>query len=147
MTKVLVELDIDKEDLYVNQRNPADCAVCALAMFAGYSYEEFLQGYPFLIRVIQKLDGGGLNKDTMMLLASQVLGRPMMLLSSNHDFSGKRTEEVFRMFDGIPAIMSAVSLNYPNVAHAVYWDGKEIHDPSNKEKYTKETIKPFEILF
>lgn len=140
-------LDPIAEDIRINQRNPADCAVCALCMFLDVDYNDFISKFPFLSEKIQSVRTGGLNKETMMQIAATVKGRPMMLLYNRFDYNNKRKKDIFKMFAGIPAIMSTVSLNYPGVAHAVYWDGKKIHDPSNKNKYTKRTIRPYEIMF
>lgn len=36
---------------------------------------------------------------------------------------------------GRRAILQVPSLNYENGMHIVYWDGKELHDPSTKQTY------------
>ena len=140
-------LDPIAEDIRINQRNPADCAVCALCMFLGVDYNDFIGGFPFLSEKIQSVRTGGLNKDVMMQIAATVRGRPMMIMYNHYDYNNKRKKDIFKMFAGVPAVMSAMSLNYPGVAHAVYWDGEKIHDHSNKNKYTKRTIRPYEIMF
>lgn len=131
----------------INQKNPADCAVCALAMFLEVDYDQLMDDLPYLVDKVKTIAGGGLNKDEMIMVASLYKRRPIILIQNYYDHEGSRTKELFKMLAGIPAVMSAISLNVPHVGHAVYWDGKKIHDPSNKNKYRKSTIKPFEIMY
>ena len=132
----------------INQKNPADCAVCALAMFLGYDYDEILDLLPYLVGKIQSVQTGGLTSIEERLICAVLRpDDPVVVISNHHDPDGKKTKKLFKMLKGIPALMAARSLNHPNVGHAVYWDGSKIIDPSNKKRYTKKTIKPYEIMF
>ena len=129
----------------IGQKHGSDCAVCALAMFLGYDYDEFIQALPFLV---EKVREDGLDKATIKTICL-VLRRdlPICTIDNRYDPDRVKTKQIFKLLKGVPAIMSARSLNVTHAAHAVYWDGTKIIDPSPKKKYTKGTINPFEVIF
>jgi len=128
----------------VSQKDNADCAVCCLAMYMGVDYEELLEALPFLVTKTQK---GGLYTEQLQMIMAVWSGRPVSIIHNHYDKDREKTKQILKMLDGTPAILSARSLNYPSMGHAVYWDGSKIHDPSNKKKYNKSNISIYEVLF
>jgi hypothetical protein len=43
---------------------------------------------------------------------------------------------IFRLgFAWQKALVSALSRNFPSKGHAIFWDGKKVHDPSNLKRH------------
>lgn len=129
----------------INQKNPADCAMCCVAMFCGITYEQLMERAPWLSYLTQSVNNGGMTTDQELHLISVITGRTPLVIQ-NHYHAEENTERLFEMLKGKPAILSARSLNFFGGFHAVYWDGTKVIDPSNKKKYTRKTIIPFQAI-
>lgn len=129
----------------INQRNAADCAMCVTAMFCGLTWEQLLEKNPFLAYKTSSIQGGGLTKEEQLLIISSVTGRTPLLIQ-NYYHAEENTPRIFELIKGKRAILSSYSLNFQGCGHAVFWDGKEVIDPSNKRQYTKDTIIPYEVI-
>lgn len=131
----------------IKQRNPADCAVCCVAMFLDLRYTELLTRFPYLVEKIASIQDGGLNLYEEQLCIMAATGKGVINMRVHYDWDDKRKAELFKIIKDKKAILSCRSLNVPDGFHAVYWDGKKVLDPSNKKRYTKTTIRPYNIMF
>ena len=131
----------------INQKNPADCVVCCLAMYLGTTYKELLIRYPCLVERITNVRQGGVNLYEEQLMIFAATGKGMIHMQIHYDWDNTRQAEVMEMLAGKKAILSVRSLNVEDAAHAVFWDGNKVLDPSNKKRYTKATVRPYNIMF
>lgn len=110
----------------VKQRSNNDCSVCCLAMATGESYETVLNNLQDKARENLKKGVGLLFTEDMFLL--EKLG---------FDFEGFWAPYNLNK-NG--AIIMVPSLNFDDKKHVVFWDGKNILDPSNSKKYDVEMV-------
>lgn len=96
----------------VRMRTDDDCMICALAMFAGRSYDEVVSAAR--IEHPRFPDQGPMSHSMLRVLASRW---NIALVSS-----------IYMLWDH-PAIIGVVSPTIPNCGHAVVWDGEKIIDP------------------
>ncbi len=102
---------------FIPQRMPADCAVAALAMFLGVTYEDIARH----------------------CTGSELVDSGMPWVRENHILHlFKAPCDVFDrtvMDWSSPAILSVPSLNEAEgVTHSVYWDGSRVWDPQQGRK-------------
>lgn len=98
--------------MVVKQRRSSDCAICCIAMFLNRTYNEA----ETLVKChLKNFSGNGINFDQI----SKVL------------FPMYRMGLCRTIIKGVPAILAVPSLVVPKKYHFVYYDGQEIHDPSN----------------
>jgi len=131
----------------IRQKNPGDCAVCALAMYLGLSYLEMILAFGYVCDKIAKIQGGGLNTDDMRIIIRAYTGEAPLVVTSRIDPFHDRRDDMMALIQGKKAILCAPSLNVEGVGHAVYWNGSKVFDPSKKKRFTKKTINPYEIIF
>ncbi len=100
----------------IKQRHHGDCAIAAIAMFVGVSYED----------VEKKLS-------KVELYAGLTEEREVEVIGSFGIRVELRMNETWDPSE--PAVLSVPSLNLDSTLHAVYWDGSRIYDPSTKNFY------------
>ncbi len=101
----------------IYQRTDDDCLICAVAMFAGKSYEEIQE----MARACDPLfPSGGPMSHSIMRGVANTCG--LVLLSS-----------IYMLWDK-PAIIGLVSPTVPDTGHAVFWDGEKIIDPGSSAR-------------
>lgn len=116
------------------QRTTHDCVLCCLAMAVGLSYEEALQRLGELGQFF--VDVGCADGDDINAL--EILG-----LKRDVDFKRYKisifwcTQGFLRnILWGRRAMLEVRSRNKEAGWHAIYWDGTELRDPSNRLTYT-----------
>lgn len=116
----------------IKQRDEYDCGICCIAMATARDYDEVLSKVGDLYNpcagISQEAKALGLLGCNWTGLASaDIIG-----ISLSANLSPKR----FRLTAwGRRAIMLVPSLNKPGSSHFIYWDGRQIFDPSNKLTY------------
>lgn len=105
------------------------CAIAALAMATGMTYQEMrleVQKYWSAFKQFRKYEGLDEHDEAIILfrLGFRALGlRPI----KNHcmrEYMGKT-----------PCLMTVPSINVEGKFHALFWDGKKVHDPSPLKRY------------
>jgi len=113
----------------IKQRLDGDCAVCATAMFLGKTYDEIVDLFP------EAKDGfpHGTHGEVDVCLHFGIM------LECVHVPGVKVEYEGYYDWDkSQPAMIAVMSQNRLDTLHSIYWDGKEIHDPSNLKCYGPE---------
>jgi hypothetical protein len=96
----------------VKMKEVGDCGPACLAMVLGKTLEEVVVDFPL------RGEQGLTDDDLMRYLAAH--GIPAL---SSMEWPSR-----------VPAILTVPSLNHPGLLHYIFWDGKQILDPSNGEK-------------
>ena len=114
----------------IEMRTQDDCMVCALAMFAGRSYDEVvaaarLEHPSFPTR-------GPMSHSMLRVIASRW---NIALVSS-----------IYMLWDH-PAIIGVVSPTIPDCGHAVIWDGVRIIDPHPTAKIDRAYVQSHGLEF
>ncbi len=108
----------------VKQRYGQDCGVACLAMFFGISYEE-----------AEYRTSQALKRKTPILWMNNIDLAKVIAIGTHSPI------QLLTILKDVPAILSVPSLMTKKKFHYIYWDGKEIHDPSNYECYTTSDFK------
>jgi len=108
----------------IKQRYGTDCGVACLAMFYGQTYEEA----EYRISEVLK------RKPPIHFMNNVEIAKVMRTHISS-------PIQLYTILNGVPAILSVPSLMSKKKFHFVYWDGKDIHDPSNYECYETKDFK------
>lgn len=119
----------------IKQQDEFGCVIACIAMATGKTYKavrnEVARYWDFMHR--NRIFDGMNDADQSCVLYK--LGYKSW---TAHVCNNKRRKDIASMLRGTPATLSVPSLNYKGKFHAVYWDGKKLHDPSTKKTYTKE---------
>lgn len=114
----------------LKQRNNYDCGICCLAMAFGVSYEQMRDRAGVV-------DSRGLSDET----------EERIIRSFGYGFRSfykwwyeKNGGNFWRELKNKRALISLPSLNLEGEYHLVYWDGKNLLDPSNLKTYTIATV-------
>jgi hypothetical protein len=122
----------------IYQRDTSDCAIAAIAMATGFTYEEVLHAAADDYTPGKGTFGSYKVLERLGFRYSFKNGRPVGDIVSRHkDYS--LAPECFRdMAWGRPALFSVPSLNIPDGTHMVYYDGYEVYDPNppSRKRYT-----------
>lgn len=117
--------------MLVKQRTNYDCALAVLAMATGKPYEELFDP-EFCERVEEAKTCSGDNLDEAYRRAGFVKGETMWVF---HPGVNPNYQLIRNLLRGRRAMIQVPSLNYEGAEHFIYWDGRQIHDPSNKQAY------------
>lgn len=98
----------------VKQRGKSDCGVACIAMYLGITYED-------AVSLCQRATDDHWKPDMPVNFATE-----LMALRA----AGQSSAIVQEFDPDRPAIISILSINFPDLLHAVYWDGREVFDPS-----------------
>ena len=98
--------------------------VACAAMLFGITYDQALEYFPE--KAVQQ-NGTGWWWEYLY---------PVMSHWGFHFTIFKKEHWDFTKFDfNEPCILTLPSLNYKDTHHVIYWDGKELYDPSTKKQY------------
>lgn len=134
-----------KKTKLILQKNYTDCAICCLAMATKKSYKEILaevNSYMNIHEPNEKFDGMYPEMENSILWKFNV---NFSFYELKYEYKVVRgyikkyapKEIDFKTVVGNKrALLSCPSLNFEKKGHALYWDGKKLHDPSNLKKYT-----------
>jgi hypothetical protein len=107
----------------IKQRTTNDCGVACIAMYLGCDYEA-------AVELARKATKGAWTPDMPVNFATELA----TLRLAGH------SSAIVQEFDPErPAIISILSLNFPDLLHAVYWNGNEVYDPSPLKTADAET--------
>lgn len=119
----------------IKQRFDKDCALCCLAMILGISYEEAYEAQGDLGDLLRTR--GPYGKEFVNLFAN--LGLVPDIEYKTLFLLPEYCNDTFlqNALWGRPALIEVRSKNYGKSGekHIVYWDGRELFDPSNKRTY------------
>ncbi len=115
------------------QRGNSDCVLACLSMAMKLPYSKL---WPKIFRrEIEEAKGA---YGSTFERAFEIAG-----LSDYLKVYVTNPEDLQLLFFGRRALLQVPSLNYKGGSHLVYWDGRELHDPSNKKTYKRiEDCKP-----
>ncbi|PAJ75712.1 hypothetical protein CJF42_03520 [Pseudoalteromonas sp. NBT06-2] len=134
----------------INQRTIYDCGICALAMALDTSYKDITTQWP------NEVDGIGVTaQETVKFLVLNEYKRykPVLLqtreaLAELDPQAAQRnlftTSDVKQMCTGLRAILT-IKTSYGEL-HAVYWNGKQIHDPARKSPHNWDQYEVLEAV-
>lgn len=119
-----------------------DCFLCCAAMAAGKSYDDSWGALTDDLREVMHVRGPK-DKECAEVLRLLGLGeaiRDYTILFRLPEFG---TVGFMRnMLWGRRAMIQVPSKNYDGEMHIVYWDGRELHDPSNLRLYAWIEVEP-----
>lgn len=124
-------VELAERSALVKQRSNFDCALAVLAMVSGRPYGELFDA-EFCARIEKAGTCSGDNLDEAYRRAGFVNGENMWVFGPGllRDY-----QLIRNLIRGRRAMIQVPSLNYEGSEHFIYWDGKLIHDPSNKQVY------------
>lgn len=130
--------------MLIKQRSNYDCALAVLAMASGKQYEEIFDA-EFCARIEEKQTCTGDDLLEAYRRAGFVKGENLRTISTAHAMPHLPLQLIW----GRRAMIQVPSLNYKGSEHFVYWDGKEILDPSNKQvyRYLQNIVPTYIIVF
>lgn len=117
--------------MLVKQRTNYDCALAVLAMVSGKPYEELFDP-EFCARIETKTTCTGDDLIEAYCRAGFERDKNMRII---HVGYGVSPAIVRQLLWGRRAMIQVPSLNYEGSEHFVYWNGREILDPSTKQVY------------
>lgn len=108
----------------VRQREPWDCSIACLAMFAGEEYDTILHSHNEISKLYLRTPKLVYWDESISLLKSLRF----------------HPREIFGWMPNVPAILTVPSLNFKGRWHCIVYDGEAIFDPQDgnpgKEFYT-----------
>jgi hypothetical protein len=130
----------------VKQRTNTDCVICCLSMATGISYDSILQAIGPVYQKIVLREGVKEQHDHFIL---EALGYKM-----NEEYVRRTYSPHWGTLGFVKnclwrrrAIINCLSMNQKDMTHAVYWDGEQLLDPSNKKTYkTLEEVEPIDFI-
>jgi hypothetical protein len=102
-----------KEVNFVQQRYDWDCVIACLAMWTDRSYEQVYHDIANMYPTEKFVDRGIDGSQTDALMAKYGMLRAITM----------------EAWSGTRGILSFPSLNIPGGSHAIFYDGRNIHDP------------------
>lgn len=115
----------------VSQRRTYDCVLACLAMATGKNYEDLWpQEFCDAVEDAKGTSKNGLH-DRALELAGLERGKDYISVYCG----GFQPGLLRQMLWGRRACIQVPSLNHEGAQHFVYWDGFQLHDPSNKQRY------------
>lgn len=116
--------------MIVKQRATYDCVLAVLAMASGKPYEEMFD--PAFCQIVEQATKcSGDNLDEAYKRAGFINGENMWIVY----FGNNEPRLARQMLMGRRAMIQVPSLNHEGAEHMIYWDGRQILDPSNKQVY------------
>lgn len=105
--------------------------MAVLAMASGREYGDLFDS-EFCARIERATTCSGDNLDEACRRAGFVKGENMWVFGPGivRDY-----QLIRNLLRGRRAMIQVPSLNYEGAEHFIYWDGKQIRDPSNKQVY------------
>lgn len=115
----------------VKQRTNCDCALAVLSMASGREYDD-LYDAEFCARIEAAKTCTGDDLIEAYRRAGFEKGKNLREIYVGQ---GQSMPVVRQMIWGRKAMIQVPSLNYEGVEHFIYWNGREILDPSTKQVY------------
>lgn len=108
----------------IQQRTDKDCGLACIAMYLGITYDD-------AVILCERATDFHWKPDMPVNFATEL----MALRAAGH------SSAIVQEFDpDRPAIISILSINFPDLLHAVYWDGREVFDPSTLKVADTKTV-------
>lgn len=126
--------------MIIKERTNDDCAICAIAMATGSTYETVVAAAG-----PDYVPGVGTDNECRILAALGYGPDDILCISLPKSAS---PAVYYKMMWGRRALVGLPSLNHPApAAHMLFWDGAQVLDPSNKQIYTLlEQLKPETVI-
>jgi hypothetical protein len=137
--KAMAGIQQNKKEIITNlvkQDDDYGCAIAALAMACGKTYAEMrleVQQYWDAFFPFHPYKGMDEHDEAVLLYKHGYKFYTIRVLRDGQD---GLYESFHDMLAGRQALMSVPSINIPGLYHALYWDGKKLHDPSKLKRYT-----------
>ena len=120
-----------KSTKIVKQRADYDCALAVLAMVSGRDYDEIFDA-DFCARINERKVCTGDDLIEAYARAGFEKGKNLHDVYTGY---GINFPILRQLIWGRRAMIQVPSLNYVGSEHMIYWNGKEVIDPSNKQTY------------
>lgn len=130
----------------IRQKNLVDCGVCCLAMAIDKPYKEILKQVNSWMKIHEpkeKFTGMTAEIETSILWKFDIKFTHIYTYEKHVVFQDgywipKRDKKINlkKIVGDKKALLSCPSINFKGKGHAVYWDGKKLHDPSNMKRFT-----------
>lgn len=131
----------------IQQRTPSDCGVCCLAMVTGRPYEDVLAAIGDAFDPVRGLGDEGRALDRLGFSNAFLDGYPVGDFTRLHRGYAVSPEFFRDMAWGRRALLSVPSLNKEGGWHMVYFDGRELFDPSTRTTYQRfRDLRPEELV-
>jgi hypothetical protein len=114
--------------LVFKQRGTYDCALCSVAMALETPPEILFTPERFALAEEKKSTA---PSDLLNELGYEANKDYWLVYVGSCDAKGN----MMQLLNGRKVILQVQSLNHRKAQHIVYWDGEELHDPSNKQIY------------
>lgn len=130
----------------IRQRHEQDCFLCCIAMAIGMSYERAALRWGD--ELVNHVANSGLvgSKNIEKAFGSVGLQRDRDYTTVYAQIPGhaawETAAEIKKFLWGRRACIQVESKNYRGRFHIIYWDGKELHDPSPLKTYTWHEVEP-----
>ncbi len=113
----------------LKQRSTNDCAITCLAMFLDCPYSVMRRiVMAYFLRCKKKFDGMYYTDEKAI---GQIFGEEFRVWH----VTAKNRKKIVAKLVGRPALVTVPSINCEKSNHAVYWDGRMLHDPSKLKRY------------
>jgi hypothetical protein len=119
----------------IEQRRPTDCGVCCLAMALGVPWETIEEAIPEDIVDIVR-EKGMVDEYIHSILSSLGYINDIDYTKRVWSLNWSTMGFARNMLWGRRCMIQVRSINYQDGYHLIYWDGKELLDPSVGNKYT-----------
>lgn len=117
----------------IQQRADDDCTICSIAMAIGLPYERVMEAAAQSVGGYRYQGKPGTMSPKGVLLD---LGFDVVRVG----VAAVQPATLKRLLWGRRAVLSVPSLNGFDGHHDVFWDGREIHDPTTKRAYTADMM-------
>lgn len=136
-----------------------DCFLCSAAMAAGVSYDEAWNALDDDLRACFAPEAKGPMGDQCDKVLS-ALGFERVRVGARTGDPASAPGDYFVLFMlpeyatsgflrnvlwGRRALLQVPSKNYAGEQHIIYWDGRELHDPSNKRTWAWKEVEPIYV--
>lgn len=136
-----------------------DCFLCSAAMAAGITYEQAWDALDDTLRACFGPKGRGPMGDQCDKILSK-LGFERVRVGARTGDPSSAPGDYFVLFMlpeyatsgflrnvlwGRRALLQVPSKNYPGEQHIIYWDGRELFDPSNKRAWEWQEVEPIYV--
>jgi len=128
----------------VKQQTDSDCFLCCVAMALAVPYETLCKRIGDLVKPIQVR--GSYDADEVVVLTRMGLTEHVHYIRLIMMPQYAQTPFLRNVLWGRRAIIAVASKNNRDGKHAIYWDGNELHDPSNREIYSWGEVHPISMI-
>lgn len=126
----------------ISQKAPNDCGVCCLAMLLEMKYWPVRRAVNWHYKNTRKCRFDGMSVEDDAAVAKR-LG---FKLTTHTIYPSVRAPMIKRLHSGLRAILTVPSVNVKGEWHAVYWDGEQLFDPSQLNRYGASGDRAFMLM-